>query len=591
MNGKKIKQKSIIGWIMEYSKTKRKSYIASVIFAVLGVICAMMPYYFISQIIVKLLSGEKHFDAYATYFLLIGVFWTLRVIFHSVSTGMSHKATFNVLANIRLAMCRKLTRIPLGDVKSMPSGALKSIMVERVDSMETTLAHILPEFTANLLAPVMVFAYICTFSWKLALATLITLPAGMICMMFMMKDTEWRWEDCIKKTKILNDTAVEYINGIEVIKVFGKTDSSYAKFEKATHDGAYCYIDWMRATITPFTAGLSITPATILSILPIGSFMFMSGGISAADFITIIILSIGMLLPLITVMSYFDDISKINVIFGEVADILEMKEMKRPETTLKQSENNDISLKNVRFGYEDEKEVLHGIDLEIKEGTVTALVGPSGSGKSTVARLISALWDVDDGTITIGGVDIRNISYEDYVKRIAYVSQDNYLFNTTVMENIRMGRKSATDSEVIEAAKSCGCHEFIESLENGYNTVTGDSGGHLSGGERQRISIVRAMLKDAPVVILDEATAYTDPESEALIQKSIGKMIQNKTLIVIAHRLSTIVDADKIVVIDDGKINSQGTHQKLLAEGGLYTKMWNAHISARDTVNGGEMNV
>lgn len=222
MNGKKIKQKSIIGWIMEYSKTKRKSYIASVIFAVLGVICAMMPYYFISQIIVKLLSEEKHFDAYATYFLLIGVFWTLRVIFHSVSTGMSHKATFNVLANIRLAMCRKLTRIPLGDVKSMPSGALKSIMVERVDSMETTLAHILPEFTANLLAPVMVFAYICTFSWKLALATLITLPAGMICMMFMMKDTEWRWEDCIKKTKILNDTAVEYINGIEVIKVLEK---------------------------------------------------------------------------------------------------------------------------------------------------------------------------------------------------------------------------------------------------------------------------------------------------------------------------------------------------------------------------------
>ena len=591
MNDKKSKQKSIIAWIMEYSRSKRSLYTASVILAVLGVICSMMPYYLISRIIVQLLSGEKRFEAYMTYLLLIGVFWTLRVVFHSLSTSMSHKATFNVLANIRLAMCSKLTRLPLGDVKGIPSGELKSIMVERVDSMETTLAHILPEFTANLLAPVLVFIYICTFSWKLALASLITLPIGFLCTMFMMKDSAWRWEDCVKKTKALNDTAVEYINGIEVIKVFGKTDSSYAKFEKAAHDGAYCYIDWMRSTITAFTIGLSITPATLLSILPLGSLMFISGGIAAADFITIIILSMGILLPIITVMTYTDDISKINVIFGEVANILEMKEMKRPEKSLKKPKGSNISLKDVSFGYNDETEVLHGINLEIKEGSVTALVGPSGSGKSTIARLISALWDVSGGEIAIGGVDIRNISYEDYVGKIAYVSQDNYLFNTSVMENIRMGRKNATDTEVIEAAKNCGCHEFIESLENGYNTIAGDSGGRLSGGERQRISIVRAMLKDAPIVILDEATAYTDPESESLIQKSIGKIIQNKTLIVIAHRLSTIVDADKIVVINDGKIDSQGTHQQLLAENGLYAKMWKAHISARDTVDGGEMNV
>ena len=243
MNDKKSKQKSIIAWIMEYSRSKRSLYTASVILAVLGVICSMMPYYLISRIIVQLLSGEKRFEAYMTYLLLIGVFWTLRVVFHSLSTSMSHKATFNVLANIRLAMCSKLTRLPLGDVKGIPSGELKSIMVERVDSMETTLAHILPEFTANLLAPVLVFIYICTFSWKLALASLITLPIGFLCTMFMMKDSAWRWEDCVKKTKALNDTAVEYINGIEVIKVFGKTDSSYAKFEKAAHDGAYCYID------------------------------------------------------------------------------------------------------------------------------------------------------------------------------------------------------------------------------------------------------------------------------------------------------------------------------------------------------------
>ena len=270
--------------------------------------------------------------------------------------------------------------------------------------------------------------------------------------------------------------------------------------------------------------------------------------------------------PLITAFSYTDDIAQVTTIVGEVAEVLSGEDMQRPERAEKLPADNAVELKDVRFAYHD-KEVLHGIDLHIAPGTVNALVGPSGSGKSTIARLIASLWDVKDGEIDLG---------------IAYVSQDNYLFDLSVMDNIRMGRKGATDAEVIDAAKKCGCHEFIMGLENGYQTVCGASGGHLSGGERQRISIARAMLKDAPIVILDEATSYTDPENEAVIQSALGRLVRGKTLLVIAHRLSTIADADQIIVVNQGKIEATGTQAELLASCPLYQTMWEAHISVKD---------
>ena len=288
----------------------------------------------------------------------------------------------------------------------------------------------------------------------------------------------------------------------------------------------------------------------------------------------------GVITPIITMMSYSDDFRTMGTIFGEVRNILEAPEMLRPESGDVPDENS-LSLNDVRFSYND-KEILHGVTLQIPEGSFTALVGPSGSGKSTIARLIASLWDVDSGSITLGGTDIRQIPQEAYADKIAFVSQDNYLFNMSVRENIRLGRPDATDAEVEEAAKQSGCHDFIMSLENGYDTRVGSSGGHLSGGERQRISIARAMLKAAPIVILDEATAYTDPENEAVIQRSVSELTRGKTLIVIAHRLSTIVDADRIYVIKDGTIDDSGTHEELLSHHGLYETMWKAHMEVRD---------
>ena len=328
----------------------------------------------------------------------------------------------------------------------------------------------------------------------------------------------------------------------------------------------------------PFS--LAIMPASLLAVLPIGGLLARGGTLSSSHFVMIIILSVGLVTPLITLMSYGDDIQTMGTIMGEVRTLLEAPEMERPKEG-DSPEKNDLSLRDVRFSYKD-KEVLHGISMEIPAGSFVALVGPSGSGKSTIARLIASLWDVESGGIFLGGKDIRKIPQEIYAEKFAFVSQDNYLFNMSVRENIRLGSPAATDTEVEEVARKAGCHDFILSLEKGYDTMVGSSGGHLSGGERQRISIARAMLKAAPIVILDEATAYTDPENESLIQRSVSKLTEGKTLIVIAHRLSTIIDADKIFVIEDGRIHDSGTHEELLSRGGLYSAMWKAHEEVKD---------
>lgn len=585
---KQEKQKSTFQWIMEFASIHKGMYILSVIIAILGVVCSIIPFFLIGNITTELLSGNRDWSFYLRAVLVMAVLWLCRGICHSISTTCSHKATFHVLGTIRKRLCDKLAEIPLGYVLDTPSGSLKNTMVERLDSIETTLAHILPEFTSNLLAPLCILIYLFVIDWRMALVSLITLPLAMVCYMGMMIGYEDNYKNVITKTKRLNDTAVEYINGIEVIKAFGKSESSYGKFVVAAREGAECYVEWMRSCNVFFSLAMTVAPSTMISVLPVGGLLCKNGSLAPDDFILTIILSVGMITPLITCMSYSDDIARVRMIVGEVTEVLTQPELKRPEKSRKQPENDTIRLNNVTFGYH-EKEILHGINMEIKAGTVNALVGPSGSGKSTIAKLIASLWDVNGGSISVGNVDIREMALEDYNRRVAYVSQDNFLFDETIRENIRMGRQGATDAEVEDVAKKSGCHDFIMQLENGYDTVVGGAGGHLSGGERQRIAIARAMLKDAPIVILDEATAYTDPENEAIIQVSVAKLVKGKTLLVIAHRLSTISDSDQIFVVKDGTIDSQGTHEELLALGGLYKEMWEAHISVKDAAEGGAL--
>ncbi len=578
---KKVKKRSTLSWIMEFAGRKKAYFGGSVALAILGVAASFVPYLIIARIVEQLLAGNREWSFYVTQVLLMALFWLIRMTLHSFSTSLSHVATFTVLGGIREQLCEKLSTIPLGSVLEDNSGSYKNIIVERVDSMETTLAHIVPEFTANILLPVVMFVYIMTIDWRLGLANLVGAAIGLVCAAVMLVKSRGGYELSVEKTKKLNDTAVEYINGIEVIKAFGKTGSSYEKFVTAAREGADVFIDWMRRCIWPQSGMMSFLPATFLGVLPIGLLLFKGGSLSAGGFITGIILSAGLITPLVVAFTYTDDLLKVGTIFGEVTGILERKDMQRPSAIVKKPRNSDITLKDVRFTYKD-KEVLHGVNMEIKQGQFAAIVGPSGSGKSTIARLIDSLWDVDSGAVTYGGVDIRELPLEYYMGQIAYVAQDNYLFDMSVKENIRLGRAGATDEEVVNAAKATGCHEFILGLENGYDTVAGGAGGHLSGGERQRICIARAMLKDAPVVILDEATAYTDPENEALVQESVAKLVKGKTLIVIAHRLSTVTGADRIFVIRDGNVEATGTQDELLEGCELYRSMWEAHSMAKD---------
>lgn len=576
-----MKKRGLLSWVMEFAGRKKSYFTGSVILAILGVAASFAPYLIIADIVRELLGGNTDTQYYAGQVALMAALWVARCLLHSISTTLSHVGTFNVLGGIREQICEKLSRIPLGAVLDDNSGSYKNIIVERVDSMETTLAHIIPEFTSNLLLPLVMFIYMISIDWRMGLANLISVVFGVVGFAMMMGKSRGEFERTIQKTKYLNDTAVEYINGIEVIKAFGKTGTSYEKFVKAAREGADCFIDWMRRCIWWHAVTLSFTPATFLGVLPVGMLLVRNGSLAPEEFITSVILSAGLVAPLVIAFSYSDDISKMKSIFGEVTEILERPEMERPVEIAEKPHGSDICLKDVHFTYKD-KEVLHGINMEIKQGEVTAIVGPSGSGKSTIARLIDSLWDAGSGSITYGGVDIRKLPLDYYMGQISYVAQDNYLFDMSVKENIRLGKRGATDEDVINAAKATGCHEFIMGLENGYDTIVGGAGGHLSGGERQRICIARAMLKDAPVVIMDEATAYTDPENEALVQESVAKLVQGRTLIVIAHRLSTIKDADRIFVIRDGKVEAAGTHGALLTDCPLYKNMWEAHSMAKD---------
>lgn len=571
--------------LKEYAGEHTKEYVLSVLLAVIGVAFSMVPYYVVSRLILMLLEGERNFYRYCIWCGVMALGFLGKALFHNISTTLSHKATFAVISEIRRRMGRKLKQVPMGYVLDTPSGKFKNIMVEKVDSIEPTLAHVLPEMTSNLLIPVAIIIYLFVIDWRMALISLITMPIGAACYMGMMKDYEPRYAEYVRVGQHMNATAVEYINGIEVIKAFGQSASSYEKFTEAVKRNANYGLEWMKDVQLYFSMGIGIWPAVLIGVLPVGCIFFRNGSLSAPDFITIMILALGIMAPLLSAMYYTDDIAKIGVIVGEIGGVLEEEEQERPADRAVLT-GLDINLREVIFGYK-EKAVLHGVDLTIPAGSVTALVGPSGGGKSTIAKLIASFWDVTSGSVSIGGKDVKSIPSSQLMELIAYVAQDNYLFDQSILENIRIGKPNAADEEVKSAARSSGCHEFIMELEKGYETIAGGAGGHLSGGERQRITIARAMLKNAPIIILDEATAYTDPENEAVIQKAVAKLVEGKTLIVIAHRLSTITDSDQIAVIDRGRVAAAGTHGRLLETSPLYKELWQAHISSKDGIEGG----
>lgn len=573
------------GWASPY----HSSFILAVLLAILGVACSMIPYFCAAYIVSSLLKDTVQLSLLIKAVSVASIGYIGKVIFSCLSTTVSHTATYHTLRDIRKKLISKLSRVPMGTILNTPSGTYKTTIVDRVEGMEPTLAHLIPEMTSNLLVPITIAAYIFILDWRMGFASLITTAVGIFIVCQSSKTYASRWEGAVKIGKTMSNAIVEYVGGIQVVKAFSQSAGSYKKYSNAVNDNAEYYVDWMGENQKYMCLWQSIIPAVLVSVLPVGYYFWFNGSLSPENYLTIIILSLGLTSPLIAAMSFVDDLAVVDSNVKEISSILDAEELIRPKSAALLKDKS-ISLKNVTFGYENSQDkVLKNINLKIKPNTVTALVGPSGSGKSTIAKLIAGFWDVDEGAVNIGGTNIKNIPFDQLNKEIAYVSQDNYLFNLSVRDNIRMGKQDASDLEVEYAAKSAGCDSFIKNLTDGYDTVAGGGGGHLSGGEKQRISIARAMLKNAPIIILDEATASIDPENEAIIQNALSKLIKNKTLIVIAHRLSTIADADNIVVIKDGNIVDQGTQQELLNRCSLYADMWHAHITAKDKDMKGEI--
>lgn len=573
-------KKGTIQRLRDFAKPCKGLLASSVALAALAAFCGIIPYAAVSQIISNLMRGQIQPTRIMPLVLLALLGYLASLWLNTYSTIRSHRAAFTILAHIRKAITSKLARMPMGAILDTPSGKYKSMLVDTVEKLELPLAHMVPELTANTLIPVLMLIYLFLLDWRIALISLATVPIGLLCYMGMMKDYEARYARVLSANKNMDAAMVEYINGIQVIKTFRQDEDSYRKYAAAVTESERSKSDWFRKTNGFYVAGMAVMPSCLLGVLPLGSWLYIHGRIDADALISCIILALGLVKPLIQALRYTDSLAMVDATVQEIGKLLDLEEMNRPQKTVSLP-NHEIAFQNVSFRYH-ETEVLHQLSLSCAEGAMTAIVGPSGSGKSTIARLIASFWEAESGCVTLGGVDMRKIPLSQAMNAVSYVSQDNFLFHLSIRENIRFGNPSATDEEVERAAQKASCHDFILSLPRGYDTLAGDGGSHLSGGERQRIAIARAILKNSPVVVLDEATAFADPENEAVIQSSISQLVAGKTLIVIAHRLSTITAADTIFVLNEGAVAAQGTHQELLAESPLYQALWQAHIGTKD---------
>ena len=567
--------------ILQFTGSSKVPLALSVLLAIMSVVGGLVPYVAVYQILLLLIEGTQTIQHLLFWIAIAAAGYIALTVFHAISSYFSHRAAYHILEEIRLQLAERLIRAPLGHILNQPVGKIKNVIIDRVETLELPLAHIIPEGISNLLLPIGVFIYMLTIDYRLALAALITVPVALIVYAFMMRNFNTQYQHYMDASNHVNSVIVEYVEGIEVIKTFNQTNASYEKFTYAITDFKNYTMQWFRSTWPWMSLGNAILPSTLVGTLPIGLWLYYQGAINPAQLIICLILSMGLIYPLMKFTVFVNDFKAIEYAIDDTKAYLNLESLPITEeaTTLEQY---DIALNDISFSYNDEQNVLHHLSLIIPEKSYTALVGPSGSGKSTIAKLLARFWDVTDGSITIGHTNIQDIHPNELAKKISYVAQDNFLFKTSLFENIRMGNPQASDEEVYRAARLARCDTFIARLENGYDTDSGEAGNKLSGGEKQRIAIARAILKDAPIIILDEATAFTDPENEAEIQKAFNELAKDKTLIVIAHRLSTIKHADQIVVLKDGSIHKIGTHNELLAANELYQTLWIAHIGSKE---------
>ena len=544
----------------------------SILLAVLGEMFGIVPFLMVALLADELYRGTTTIQRVLFFSGIAAICQLIKMLLTWRSSLMSHKISFTILKNIREAITDRMAKVPMGVMLETPTGTFKNLIVDNVAKLEDSMAHFMPELPSNIAAPLCSILLIFILDWRMGLASLITIPLGILFFAAMMRGYGPRMENYMRSANDMNSSLVEYVSGIQVIKAFNRSASSYGKYSKSVNYFHDSTMEWWSQCWFWNAAARAVLPSTLLGTLPVGAWLYMEGTLSLPVFLISLVVPLGFVAPLMKVSEAMEQVSMIKGNLEQVTAFLKTPELVRPSEPVSLGERT-YQFEDVHFGYK-ETEVLHGISFQTRPGTMTAIVGPSGSGKSTIAKLMAGFWDVTSGSVRFGGQDIRQIPFEQLMGEISYVAQDNFLFDKSFRENIRMGNPAATDEEVEDAAKAANCHDFIMQLEQGYDTLAGNAGDRLSGGERQRITIARAMLKPSSVVILDEATAYADPENEALIQQAISKLVAGKTLIVVAHRLNTIRNADQILVVANGNIAGRGTQEELLRECPIYQKMW-----------------
>ena len=571
--------KALMGIAPEYRGSMR----LSVIFACIGELFSFSTYFFSAYAagwLIKNAGGNVvGFDALMKYaFLAIGSLF-LYFIFTGFSTTISHKTSFYILAKLRQTLFEKLKVIPMGYLVDNPVGKIKVIIMYRVADMEDWVAHLMPELPSRMLHPILCVIILFFLDWRIGLSIFVPVPFALIGMITMMYKYRSRMAVWLSSYANVADRSAEYVHGIPVIKAFAQDKASYGKFADAVKFYHFSTMKWWKQSWfgkALMTAAM-MTPQMVS--MPLAFYLYGRNQISIETLLLALILPIAILPQAFGIIMSFELFQMASNTWVSIQELLDMPVQKRPDEKNKAVIDNSkgIEFDNISFSYHDGTEVLHNISFKTKPGEVTAIVGPSGGGKSTIAKLLAGFWDQSSGRISIGGVDTKNISFKQLAEEISFVSQDNFLFDVSIRDNIRIGKTDATEDEIIAAAKAAHCHEFISKLPDGYNTKAGEAGGAMSGGERQRITLARAILKPASTIILDEATAYADPENEALIQETISNLVKGKNLVIVAHRLNTIKQANQIILIDKGKIIAKGKHEELMKEP-LYASLWKQYL-------------
>lgn len=566
---------------MDILKGHKSKIFAAVFIAIIGVGFGVIPYFSVAAIINNLVAKNTNLNNYYPYIFAVFLGFLASILFHEISTIISHNLAYRIIEDKRKLLADKLSKISMGEVERKSSGQWSQFMVETLDKMEKPIAHVIPEVIANIFIPIVLIITIFIMDWRIGIANLLTIPLGLLFSMLMMRGYEEKSKRYQEAAKAMNTTMVEYVNGIKVIKAFNKSASSFGKFRKTVEENKNAMLDWYLSVCFSMTATMETIPSTMVFVLPASLYFFMKGSVEVGTLITCILLSYASYKPLIKAMSHMETIANIKVVFEEIKKIMEIPNLKRGEE-VRDIKSYDVEFKDVTFAYEESKNVLNNISFKANENELTAIVGNSGSGKSTITKLIAGFWNVSNGEILIGKTNLNELPLKQNMELVSYVSQENFLFNKTILENLKMAKEDASMDEIKEACEKASCYNFIKSLPNGYETIVGKGGANLSEGEKQRIAIARCFLKNSPIVLLDEATAYSDPDNESVIQQSIDKLIKDKTVIMVAHRLSTIVNANKIIVVDNGEVIEEGTHKQLLELNGRYKKMWDVYTESKE---------